>query len=188
MQQQNKKRHSRKDPNKHRNKNNQSGRDNRYNNISLTAPYRFVDIPDYIGPSPWEGEPPSHIRPEPDGICGELSVEWTFETPFLVGGKDNSKQVTYTKSEGKEVPVIPGATIRGALRNILEIATAARMVHIDKEAHFSFRNFSSNSSIEALTWLDALYPMEFEKKTTKKQRWYNTRRANLSLDPTTEKK
>ncbi len=122
--------------------------------VQITAPYNFVELPPYVLPSPWSEEggvfkgQPRHDRPLAKGVSGKLQVEWTFETPFLIGaneklvkdGKTIDVQVQYPDASGNLSPVIPGASLRGMLRNVLEIATAARMTLVDQEAHFSFRD------------------------------------------------
>ncbi|MEZ5785677.1 MAG: TIGR03986 family CRISPR-associated RAMP protein [Xanthobacteraceae bacterium] len=124
--------------------------------VELVSPYTFVPLVEPL-PSCFGDGAPSHIRPEPDGLCGRLTVAWTFETPVLVGGVDEAdgdkKKPARFATDAQGRPIIPGATIRGALRNVIEIATGSRMDIVDRDAHFAVRNSSddywrANSSLD----------------------------------------
>ncbi|EJW09405.1 hypothetical protein A33M_1378 [Rhodovulum sp. PH10] len=119
--------------------------------VELVAPYTFVPLIPPL-PSCFGDCAPSHGRPEPDGMCGRLRVAWSFETPVLVGGSDKGDK---SKRRGEEKageklarfmtdargrPIIPGSTIRGLLRNVIEIATGSRMDIVDRDAHFAVRD------------------------------------------------
>lgn len=118
-------------------------------NTKVTSAYNFVDPPEKVGITPWVGEAgfddaPSHVMPLPEGLCGELHVKWTFEQPFLVGGAEEQNQLTtqafLRNAQGEHELILPGSSLRGMTRNTLEIITGARMIHVDKEARFSFRD------------------------------------------------
>jgi CRISPR/Cas system CSM-associated protein Csm3 (group 7 of RAMP superfamily) len=99
---------------------------------AITLPYRQVEVdPDLIGmPEPAviaaHKARNLHSVPMPDGHCGWVDVSWCFETPMLVGdSKPGSNERNPQVIKG--VPVIPGTTLRGAIRNLLETATSARL-------------------------------------------------------------
>ena len=114
----------------------------------MTSPYHFAPLGPAILHSPWENGP-DHGRPHEDGLCGEIRVQWRTETPTLVAGagKDAQGRATFHKlrnADGGETLAIPGATLRGALRNILEIVTSARMIHTDATAHYAVRDMDAD--------------------------------------------
>lgn len=113
----------------------------------ITLPYRQIEVdPEKIG-LPEEVvmnafEAGSLLsKPLPDGLSGWVDVSWCFETPMLVG--DTSKAGPNLRFTDKTaVPlglelrapqmlgddaVIPGTTLRGAMRSLLEAATSARL-------------------------------------------------------------
>ena len=107
--------------------------------VAFTAPYAFVPLGKVL-PSPWGGERPRHDRPEPDGVGGTLRVQWTSEQPLLIGGpgKDKDDATAFLKIDGEYH--IPGGTLRGLIRNTLEIAVGARMRLADREVNHSVRD------------------------------------------------
>lgn len=118
------------------------------NNTKVTSPYNFVEPAPKVGITPWveeEGfDAPSHDVPLPNGLCGELTVDWTFERQFLIGGTEKvnkvTKQAILRNSARQDEMILPGASLRGMSRNVLEIIIGARMIHVDREARFSFRD------------------------------------------------
>lgn len=102
------------------------------------APYTFVPINDRVLPSP-VGSRLSHDRPLRDGLCGELQVTWTVETPVLVGGRSNDEPVQL----GENGPwILPGSSLRGMIRSVLEIAAYARLNFID-DNRFALRDYEN---------------------------------------------
>lgn len=65
--------------------------------------------------------------PIPEGMCGWLDVSWCVETPILIG--NGADPVSPQMLHG--VPVLPGATIRGMLRGIVETITQAQFGRLD---------------------------------------------------------
>jgi len=109
------------------------------------APYNFVDADGVVLPSPVyqngrtaDGALPNLFgRPFENGLSGSLRVTWTAETPLLVGGRDNNTPFAY-----QGTPAIPGASLRGLTRAILEAATFARLSFIH-DAYIGFRDYDS---------------------------------------------
>jgi len=137
-------------------------------NTKVTSPYNFVEPAPKVGITPWveeEGfDAPSHDVPLPSGLCGELTIDWTFERQFLIGGAEKvdkvTKQAILRNSAGQDEMILPGASLRGMSRNVLEIITGARMIHLDREARFSFRDFSNQD------WKRAVYPNDNVRETS----------------------
>ena len=109
----------------------------------LRAPYNFVPLNVKVLESPWP-EGPDHAAPHERGLCGELTVEWRLETPLLVGGRDNNSPFQF--GEGGPY-AIPGASLRGMIRAVLEILSYAHLGAYDDQ-RFSVRDY------DAKTWQD----------------------------------
>lgn len=110
----------------------------------LRAPYNFVPLNAKVLPSPWP-EGPDHGAPHPQGLCGALAVEWRLETPFLVGGRDNNSPFQLGDGGGY---AIPGASLRGMIRAVIEILSYAHLGAYDDQ-RFSVRDY------DAKTWQTA---------------------------------
>lgn len=105
-----------------------AARDRRY----LQAPYNFVPLNPVILPAPAK---PDHATPRPDHLCGTLGLRWHAETPLLVGGHDNDQPFCLGAGYA-----IPGASLRGMLRAVLEIASFSRLAFFD-DSYFALRDF-----------------------------------------------
>ena len=86
----------------------------------LRAPYTFVPTPQKVLASPTENLDLS--RPVKGAISGTLTVNWTNETPLLVGGREDN---TAPFRVGEDY-MLPGASTRGLTRATLEIASFHR--------------------------------------------------------------
>ena len=101
------------------------------------APCTFVRLNEVVLPSPVPPGQLSHGRPLPDGLSGELEVTWTVETPLLIGGRSNDEPVTL----GDGGPwILPGASLRGMIRAVLEIAAFARLAFVG-DGRFGLRDY-----------------------------------------------
>ena len=136
-------------------------RDRQGNETWARAPYNFVPLPEKIALA----RPPlNHDAYHPDGLTGW--IECTLETcsPTYVRGMftveqfarlGNKKQDELNKAEkeerspffatseakidGYEVPVIPGSSLRGMVRALVEIIGYGRVRWVGKEPTFTFR-------------------------------------------------
>lgn len=118
---------------------------------NLRAAYNFVTVePDYVL-SPAEAL--NRSRPFPDGLSGELSVRWTAETQLLVGGSENNRPFTL---RGETDYALPGASLRGMIRSVLEIAAFARLSFVNGDQYFGIRD------IQHPSWRG---PMQCNKRT-----------------------
>lgn len=125
----------------------------------LTAPYRFVAIPDRIVKAQIETKFASLGFPIPNGFCGEIEVEWTFETPMLIGVEDE-KGVAGPLRLGEDY-VIPGATLRGMMRAAMSIVTRARLAQVNANHRYGVRDFT--------------HPLFKESAGTQRLAWGNVR-------------
>ena len=104
--------------------------------MSVYAPYNFVPLSKWIYQPDWAAQV-SHNLPFSDGISGSLELEIKAHSPILIG---NDKQKQGTEACPGEVNffqlpdgryAIPGTSIKGMLRNVLEIATYGKMLMVD---------------------------------------------------------
>lgn len=114
----------------------------------ITAPYNFVPLSSKVFLPDW-AEQVSHDLPFKDGICGELTCELVTDTPVYVrnGGKWQPGE-TLTNPEaqsffrvGKQI-MIPGTSIKGMLRNVIEIASFGKMNKAD-DHRYSIRDLQN---------------------------------------------
>ena len=111
---------------------------------AIHAPYNFVPLHEEVFVPDWAGEV-SHDRPLADGLSGELDLVIVAETPILVGnervqGRDGVGEVHFHKAPDGRF-MIPGSSLRGMVRNVLEIAAFGRMRFVD-DRHLSVRDLT----------------------------------------------
>lgn len=126
----------------------------------LHAAYNFVPLADWVAPCPW-ADLISHDHPFADGISGSLAFEITNHTRLLVGGGDDGRAgVRFFRMPGaggaEGAYAIPGSSLRGMLRNVLEIAAFARFSRVD-DARPGFRDLASG--------VKTLYQENFSRRT-----------------------
>lgn len=113
----------------------------------IHAPYHFVPLSKWVYMPDW-AHLVSHDFPFEDGYSGKIQYTLTNTTDLCVGGEQEDrtadKKPTMVKwartPDGK--PIIPGSSIKGMLRNVLEVATFGKFGNIDDD-HFSYRDFSN---------------------------------------------
>ncbi|MEM6801311.1 MAG: TIGR03986 family CRISPR-associated RAMP protein [Bacteroidota bacterium] len=111
------------------------------------APYNFVPFNEKIV-RPYWAEYISHDRPFTDGKSGSLTIQITTHSPIFIRDGRKKTQVEqetiYYFSQTQEGKYfIPGSSIRGMLRNVMEIMCFSRMEKVD-ERKFSVREFENN--------------------------------------------
>lgn len=117
----------------------------------ITAPYNFVPLSGSVYFPDWSDQV-SHDLPFADGICGELTCELVTDTPVYVrnGGKwDHNEIMNNTEAQsffrvGDQI-MIPGATLKGMLRNVIEIASFGKMNRVDNH-RYSIRDLQNKSA------------------------------------------
>ena len=105
------------------------------------AGYRFVPFGDKIV------EPPVLLKdlkldtPHEEGsISGTLEVTWAAETPVCIGAEGGDRAVEPFEIAGRGC--LPGASLRGMLRNVMEIVGFCHLGSINDHRHFGFRDFT----------------------------------------------
>jgi len=130
----------------------QDRNDERPQLTAISAPYNFVPLSDRIVLPDW-GKAVSHDIPFQDGYCGELHYTLVADTPLLVGGKP-TKPANGQPGQVKpfQLPdktyAIPGSSLKGMLRSVLEIAAFGRMSKVD-EVRPGLRDISKADSVYA---------------------------------------
>lgn len=119
------------------------------------ATYNFVPLADWVYQPPW-GSLVSHDIPFTDGLCGEIDISITAETPILVGGARKIEEATWTDAEGErgrgainhvypfrvgDRYAIPPATLQGAIRGVMEIASFAKFERVE-DTRFGIRDLT----------------------------------------------
>jgi RAMP superfamily protein len=130
--------------------------------MAVHTPFRFAPIHRWVYFPAW-GELATHDVPFADGLCGEITVEIEAKTPLLIGGgrrkgraRDELSQEDQERwPEGREGEVrpfrirrrngtvsygIPGSSLQGMVRSILEIVTFARLGPRIAERRFGIRD------------------------------------------------
>jgi len=99
------------------------------------AQYRFVTLNDQIVTA----DTPDIDLPLPDNLCATLSVAWHVDTPILVG--EERGDVTGPMKLGEQW-MLPGSTLRGLLRSVVETASFGRLARFNEHERYSFRDFT----------------------------------------------
>lgn len=112
----------------------------------VKAPFRFVDLNQQIVPpeptvlSAFE-QGVLHSRPLPDALCGAFDLTISFDGPVLIGDEGAVEGIVAPLKLGKTY-VIPGATLRGLTRSVLEIAAFAKLTQTNLHRRYGIRDFS----------------------------------------------
>jgi CRISPR-associated protein (TIGR03986 family) len=105
----------------------------------LSQPYRFIALPDQVMPP--ETTKITLDEPVKDGYCAVIKVDWVVETPLLVGGLSSPENgETRPLTIGSQY-VLPGSTLRGLLRNAVEIVAHGKMTQGNWHYRFGLRDF-----------------------------------------------
>lgn len=137
------------------------------------APYHFVPLSQWVYSPDW-AHLVSHDHPFQEGLSGTLQYELTNQTPLLVGGEqarpaNQPARIQWARDpDGK--PLIPGSSLKGMIRNVLEIATFAKFRQVD-DSHFAYRDISSADSRYASQVLDSKTLAYWLRYDTARQGW-----------------
>jgi CRISPR-associated protein (TIGR03986 family) len=123
--------------------------------MSVKSVYNFVPAPkeDEVFKPDW-ADKVSHDIPFEDGESGEIELEITAKTPIFIrnghtkkDAKNNTKryqEFSNVVRNGKKEYFIPGSSLKGMFRNVLEIMSLSRMKQIS-DNRYSFRDLTRNS-------------------------------------------
>lgn len=123
----------------------------------ITAPYNFVPLSDKVFYPDW-AEQVSHDVPFEDALCGYLDLCITAQTPLFVrNGHKRSEQEAPASEKSENFKsfscnpdgdyFIPSTSIKGAIRNVLEIISFGKMCNI-ADKRYSTRDLHSKKYME----------------------------------------
>lgn len=108
--------------------------------MTINAPYNFAPLADVVYLPSW-GELVTHDIPFKDGYCGEIELTIKAHAPILIGSeKSQTGEVHFYRQPDKKY-AIPGSSLKGMLRAVLEVATFSRMRQVD-DLRFGLRDIS----------------------------------------------
>ena len=128
----------------------------------MKAPYNFVPLADNVYFPAWVGDI-SHDVPFADGVSGEIEITLKAKTPVFVRNGHTKKEGEKKEGDYRKASVLPngryylpGTSVKGAVRNILEIITFGKM-RVDERAQFAQRDWENK----------LLYPLRDIKEQNK---------------------
>lgn len=117
----------------------------------IKSPYNFVPaVPeDKVYKPEWANQV-SHDIPLRDGESGEIEITLKAETPiFIRNGHakgDTENEFSNIEIDGKKRYFIPASSIKGMLRNVIEVLTKSRLnKNLVNDDRYSFRDLSNGS-------------------------------------------
>ncbi len=141
------------------------------------APYHFVPLSQWVYSPDWAHQI-SHDHPLQDGVDGIIEFDLTNLTPLLVGaGSDRTREHhpahVHWARDPQGNPIIPGSSLKGMLRNVLEIASFAKFSETD-DPQFSFRDISTAYTAYSKTLQDSVLQAGWLKYSAESKAWLFT--------------
>ena len=126
--------------------------------MPISSPYNFVPLNEHVFIPEW-GKQVSHDLPFREGESGVIDVEFCNITPLFVRGaakgqKKTDQPASFIDENGNKCYFIPGSSLRGMLRSVMEILSFGRLSQINK-GHFGYRDFRNNDYKQALQCVHA---------------------------------
>lgn len=111
--------------------------------MTISAPFRYARINRKVWFPKW-APLVSHDVPFADGLCGTIDIEIETKTPLLIGGKheDGTPGTVHPFIDGKGNWAIPGTSIQGMIRQILEVAAFGKLGPTVSDRRFGVRDIS----------------------------------------------
>ena len=105
--------------------------------MPISSPYNFIPLSDTVHTPGWQEV--SQDVPLADGVSGTFDIEISTKSPTIVGDEKQGDTVNFfTTPDGKLA--IPGSSIKGMIRGIVETITNARLTQIN-DTKISYREF-----------------------------------------------
>lgn len=118
----------------------------------IPSSYNFVPLSDKIIFPDWAKQV-SHDIPFSDGLDGELEIEVEAVTPVYIrdsaSKKNEERSSEFFKCEDRKY-YIPGTSLKGMVRNVLEIASYGKMQHI-ADKRYAIRDLQSKAYTDLFT-------------------------------------
>ena len=128
------------------------------------APYNFVPLNNDV----MEGQmrTPS-IKFDKDRQSGFIDCKLETLTPLFIGDGNEAEGEKNVLSffEPTGIPIIPGSSLRGMIRSIMEIVTFGKFVNFDNKTLY-YRTFADNSNKMKTMYTDQMSDQENEKSIT----------------------
>ena len=115
----------------------------------IKAPYNFIPLSEQVVFPDW-ADRISHDVPFADGISGTIDVSLTAESPIFVrNGHTRSDQENQSGDYASFSHVgdryfLPGSSVKGAIRNVLEILSFGKM-DVNPHARFAQRDLQNKN-------------------------------------------
>jgi CRISPR-associated protein (TIGR03986 family) len=106
----------------------------------ITAPYNFVPLNNKVV-TPWWAKHISHDIPFENAQSGTLELTITAKSPIYVR---NSGKDTLSFNNDPKGYFIPGSSIKGMIRNVLEIMSFGKMTNKVDDKRYSVRDFQND--------------------------------------------
>lgn len=146
---------------------------------TIKAPFNFVPLQDRVYFPEWAGQVSQDI-PFSDGLSGTIQLDITAQAPIMVGaGREEGNTIEFCHTpDGRYY--IPGSTIKGTLRSVLEILAYGKMTQVGPE-RFAIRDLSN--SADGKFYRDRMTRQDPATKRTKVHcGWLRREGMNFVLD------
>lgn len=114
----------------------------------ITAPYNFVPLNKHIYLPDWADQI-SHDIPFEDGEDGYIEVTWENVSPLCIrdaSAGDDGYSMHVKQPDGSRLYFLPGSSLRGMLRNTLNILAFGKMEQYDNR-FFGYRIFDTQKTL-----------------------------------------
>lgn len=108
----------------------------------LTSPFNFVPLSDIVFYPKWS-DMISHDIPFEDGEDGVIELEITNMSPLHIGVGSEENLPAHVIHNDRRYFYIPGTTLKGCFRNVMEILSYGKMEQFDDDS-FGYREFNPN--------------------------------------------
>lgn len=103
---------------------------------TFVNPYNFIPVQNNFFEADWASSI-SHDIPYSDGISGEIHIDFEAVSPIIIKeGKSNN----FVNFDSK--PFIPATSLKGMVRNVLEILSLSKISTLTKDDRYSMRDLS----------------------------------------------
>ncbi len=126
--------------------------------MDVTAPYSFVPLSDRVCTAADLGLAglPAQDMPEPGSLSGTIPFTLKCDNTLLVGdGGSPRRFLRAPEEDGK--PIIPGSSLRGMIRNVLEIASFARFKPFVDNQRVGVRDLEAQLDYQISETVDSAY-------------------------------
>lgn len=114
---------------------------------TITAPYNFVPLNTHVYLPNWGADGGAIVTqdiPFEDGEDGWIELTWTNVSPMFIGGDKQDSYSIHVLENGARRFFIPGSSIKGMLRNVLNILCYGKMIQYDNRS-FGYRDFDTRT-------------------------------------------